>query len=397
MLVEQAYRYELKLNQAQARELGRNAGVARFAYNWGLRMREERYAANEGKARYWGRAELSREWTLYRRRAGDDGPPPWFEGHIAEVGFKALEDLERAFRNFFDNLKHRKAGKTKRRVGFPKFKKFAAHDSFRVQGARPVAGESAVVLPKIGRVRTKELVRPKGKIIWATISREADRWFIAFTVTERERADPPEPRYELVAAHLGLRSGVTLSEPLKLPRYAGKRLDLPRPLAKALKRLRRASRQHSRKQKGSANRRKSQMGLARLHWRVRSIREDWWAQLTTALAKQGRTLVVEQWDVRSMLMEAPYARAIADAGWAEFRRLLEYKCRWHGSRLIVAEKAFPASKRCSECGELFAALKLSQVRWTCPFCGHEHEREENAVRNLLWVGEQALANELVTA
>lgn len=74
---------------------------------------------------------------------------------------------------------------------------------------------------------------------------------------------------------------------------------------------------------------------------------------------------------------------IADSGWSAFRRMLEYKCSWYGSSLLVADRSYPSTKTCSACGHVLAKLPLEIREWTCPACGTHHDRDENAARNLL--------------
>ena len=70
-------------------------------------------------------------------------------------------------------------------------------------------------------------------------------------------------------------------------------------------------------------------------------------------------------------------------GWHEFRRQLEYKSLIYGTRLVLADRFFPSSKRCSACGAVRAELPLGERAYRCPECGLELDRDLNAARNLL--------------
>jgi len=154
-------------------------------------------------------------------------------------------------------------------------------------------------------------------------------------------------------------------------------------LEKSLKKLRRLSRQLSRKEKGSKNRKKSALKLARLHRRIRNQRRDFLHKFSTWLAKTKPVIVVEDLAVKNMMRNRRLSRRIADAGWGEFRRMLEYKTKWYGSKLVVAPRFYPSSRRCSECGYVLPELKLSTRRWACPECGAVHDRDINGAVNLL--------------
>ena len=81
---------------------------------------------------------------------------------------EALRDLDKAFKNFFRGLKQSK------KVGFPKFKKKSYHDSFRLTGTIKIE-HNEVQLPRLGFIQLKETSKVEGKILSATVSREADR------------------------------------------------------------------------------------------------------------------------------------------------------------------------------------------------------------------------------
>ena len=115
----------------------------------------------------------------------------------------------------------------------------------------------------------------------------------------------------------------------------------PKPLRSSLRRLRRASRAHSRKAPGSANRRKSAARLARIHARVASVRADALHKATSDLARRYETVVAEDLNVAGMIRNRRLARAIADQGFGQARRMLGYKTTWNGGRLIMADRFYP--------------------------------------------------------
>ena len=113
-----------------------------------------------------------------------------------------------------------------------------------------------------------------------------------------------------------------------------------------------------------------------------NLRRNGLHKLTSALANEFGTIVVEDLNVTGMLSNRRLAQPIADAGFAEFRRQLAYKTRWRGSRLIVADRWYPSSKTCSECGVVKAKLLLHIRVFRCDSCGLEIDRDLNASRNL---------------
>jgi putative transposase len=72
------------------------------------------------------------------------------------------------------------------------------------------------------------------------------------------------------------------------------------------------------------------------------------------------------------------------------RQFLEYKCAWLGILLFFAPQFYASSRYCSHCGRYYNKdLTLDDREWVCPVCGHHHDRDYNAARNLqsygLWL------------
>ncbi len=359
MKVNRAYRYELKPNTIQKVLLAQHAGCARFAYNWGLARRIALYQEEKKTV-----SAINQHKELNQLKKTDF---PWMYEVSKCAPQEALRDLDKAFKNFFQGLKQG------HKVGFPRFKKKGVHDSFRLTGTLKANGKS-VQLPRLGKIRTKEATSINGRILSATVSREADRWYVSFTC-EVEISEPEPIEGDAVGIDVGLTHFAILSD--------GTKIEAPKPLGKYLKRLKRLSKKHSRKKKGSNNRKKSAMALARLHRHIRNIRQDFLHKLSTDLAKTKSEIVIEDLNVKGMIQNHKLARHISDVGWSEFRRMLEYKTRWYGSKLTLAPRFFASSKTCSNCGYPMKEMPLSVRKWECPQCGTEHDRDINAAKNLL--------------
>lgn len=149
-----------------------------------------------------------------------------------------------------------------------------------------------------------------------------------------------------------------------------------------MNRLRRLSKSLSRKQKASNNRKKAKIKLARLHSRIANIRCDAQHQFTTQLVNHYDVIGIEDLHVKGMMKNRKLSRSIADMGFHEFRRQLEYKAPSAGKQVVIADRWFASSKLCSHCGEKVKALPLSEREWTCAFCLTHHDRDINAAKNL---------------
>ena len=100
------------------------------------------------------------------------------------------------------------------------------------------------------------------------------------------------------------------------------------------------------------------------------------------LAKDYDVIVLEDLNITGMLKNRTLAKHIGDASWGEFTRQLMYKTKWYGSTLVRAERYYPSSKTCSQCGTVKAKLSLDQRVFCCEACGLSIGRDLNAAINL---------------
>jgi putative transposase len=184
----------------------------------------------------------------------------------------------------------------------------------------------------------------------------------------------PENTGPVVGIDLGVKSLATLSDGMVIPN--------PRHLKRRLKKLKRLQRVVSRRKKGGKNRKKAVHKPARLHRQIKHQRSNTLHQVTTRLAKTKSVLVIEDLQVSGMMKNHHLAQAIGDVGFAEFKRQLLYKASWYGSRVILADRWEPSSKRCSGCGWLDEDLTLSDRTFHCEQCGLVLDRDLNAAVNL---------------
>ena len=369
MKIQRGYQTELDPTNVQRTLLLKNAGVARYAYNWGLQQKKQ---ALDAKTKLPNNIEL-------HRRLNELKPTdfPWMYEVSKCSPQEALRNLDKAFDNFFRNCKLKKQGKFKGKVGFPRFKsKKKGVGSFRLTGTIKVMNDR-IQLPRLGTIRLKErgYLPTDAKILNASVKERAGRWYVAVQV-EMEMSDPPVKPEVIVGIDLGIKTLATCSD--------GEVFENPRSLGKNLKKLQRLARRVSRKQKGGKNRKKAAIRLARIHQRIANIRKDTLHKVTTQLTRTKSKVVIEDLNVSGMMKNRCLSRAIADLGLFEFRRQLEYKGVWYGCQVQVADRFFPSSKRCCVCGRIKDDLKLSDRIYVCE-CGNEVDRDWNAAKNLEWL------------
>ena len=355
-----AHKIALDPNNVQATYFARTAGTARFAYNWALAEWQRQYEAwkQDNSQPKPSQAALRRQLNALKREQF-----PWMLKVTKNAPQMAIIQLGEAFRNFW-------AGRAK----YPKFHKKGLHDRFTLTNDQFRVEDSRIRIPNLGWVRMRESLRFTGKIMSATISRVADRWFVSLAV---DTEDPPKRKAEnqgIVGVDLGVAALATLS--------TGETNTGSKPHKALLDRLRRLSRSLSRKQKGSSNRQKAKAKLSRLYARIANIRQDALHKLTSDLARRFHTIGIEDLNVRGMMANRHLARSIADMSFFGFRQQLEYKAERRGGVVVVADRWFPSSKTCSACGSVQKDMPLSVRQWICPDCGACHDRDLNAARNL---------------
>ncbi|MDN5274026.1 RNA-guided endonuclease TnpB family protein [Chloroflexus sp. MS-CIW-1] len=368
----------------------RACGTARRVWNWALNEWNRQYAAG-GRPNAMALKKQFNAIKYTDPQWLDEKGRPWLRDIHRDAHAQPFAHLAKAWERFFTDLK---AGKE---AHAPRFKKkgrcrdsfYVANDKFRLDG-------KTIRLPKIGDVAMTEELRFKGKILGATVSRTADRWFVAIQVEV-----PDAQCYRRRTAHdvNGIDLGVTAAATIS----SGEVIEAPKPLNAALRRLkirgRRLSRKlqaakemagfgrHARLPKGtrlpvSNNRRKSAATLARLYARLANLRADVTHKLTTRLCRENQAVVIEDVNVKGMLANERLARAISDVGFGVFRSQVEYKAKRYGTHLIIADRWYPSSRLCSKCGWKNEALTLSDREWVCAQCGAHHDRDLNAARNL---------------
>jgi len=383
-----AHRIRLDPAPVQRDYFARAAGTARRVWNWALAEWQRQMVAGQRP----DAMALKKQFNAIKYAHPDwlnaDGQP-WLRSIHRDAHSQPFANLAKAWGRYFAALReHRPAHR-------PVFKKKGrCRDSFYVANDKLRLVGKCVVLPKVGPVPLRESLRWPGKIMGASVSREADHWFLALQVEVPEQVALLHRSGDgVTGVDLGLSTAATLS--------SGEKIDAPRPLKAALRRLRIRNRRQSRKVKAakvasgisgripkgtrlpvSANRTKGARTLARLHARIACVRKDFIHKLTTRLCRENQSVVIEDLNVSGMLANARLARAIADVGFYEFRRQLQYKATRYGTTLVLADRWYPSSKLCSRCGIRHGGLMLGERTWTCDHCGAQHDRDVNAAINL---------------
>jgi putative transposase len=298
-------------------------------------------------------------------------------GWLSEVSNIPLQqsvaDLGVAYKNFFDSLKGKRKGK---KVGSPKFKKKTGKQSARFRiGGFSIKGEE-VYLAKIGNIKpiwSRELPSAPSSI--TVIKDCANRYFLSFVV----EVEPVQVNAEnqSIGIDLGIHTFAVMSNGEKAisPDYS--RLD---------RKIRKLQKKLARQPKHSKRRNKTRIQIAKLHNQIADTRKDFLHKLSTKVMSENQAIILEDLNVSGMVKNRKLARVISLQGWREFRVLCEAKSEKLGRTFHAINRWEPTSQVCSACGFKWGKLDLSIRSVLCLNCGTEHDRDENAARNINKVG-----------
>lgn len=340
-------------------------GCVRYVYNWALAERTK--AFKDGKRMSY--AESDRALTALKRQPGT----AWLNEVSSVPTQQALRDLQSAFSAFFA-----------KRSGYPAFKKKCARATARyTKSGFRVSDGRRVSVGKLGVLRLKWDRNLPSYPSSLTIVRESSgRYFVSFVVDVAVERLPETGRD--IGIDFGLARLATLSN--------GDRVPNPKHLGKRTKRLAMLQRRLARKRKGSRRRERAKRAVARLHEKISNCRKDALNKLTTKLVREFDIICIEDLNLRGMVKNHALARSLSDAGIGMAIRMLEEKSERYGKHTVRVDRWFPSSKMCSECGHVVSALPLQIREWGCPECGTTHDRDWNAAKNILAVGQTVAAH-----
>jgi len=306
---------------------------------------------------------------------------------MKEVDAVALQqsrnDLSQAYSNFFTSLKGERRGQT---VSFPKYKKKKTGSSYRSvvtnNNIRVDFEPKRIKLPKVGWVSFRDKRdSAEGRIKSVTVSRSPTGKYFASLLFEYETEIEKKTVTDLKKV-IGLDMSLGtfyVDHEGNTPRFTRNTRKYETHLAQAQRRL-------SKKKKGSQNWYKAKHNVAIVHETITNARADFNRKLATSLVTNYDAVCIETLSLKGMSRALRLGKSVHDLGYAEFVSKLKQKAEETGTHIIQADQWFASSKLCNICGYKNSALRLRERTWTCPNCGAEHSRDENAGKNLRNVG-----------
>lgn len=354
-----SYKYKLVPNKTQSILLNKHFGCVRFAYNYFLNERKKEYETNKQSLNYNANSKSLTELKKQNEFV-------WLNEINSQSLQHSLKNLDGAYNSFF-----------KKRTMFPKFKSKHNRNSFCVPQFVKVENNK-LSIPKF-REGIKMIVDREftGEIRQCTVSKTAtNEYFVSVLVDGDHKPLPLTDKQ--IGVDLGLKEFLITSE--------GKKYKNNRFTKKYAKKLKEHQQHLSRKTKGSNRYNKQKLKVARIHKKITNSRVDNLHKVSTELVKNYDEIAIEDLNIKGMVKNHKLSKAISDASWGNFVRMLTYKAEWNNKKILKIDRFFPSSKTCNHCGYINQGLKLEMRSWECPSCKTNLDRDINAAKNILKEG-----------
>ena len=380
----------LKPNNKQLTKLFQYANTSRFAYNWAISREEENYKQG---GKFLSDCDLRKEFTQLKKQPKYE----WLNDISNNVTKQAIKDACNSYKMFFNGLCKKPKFKNKKHstMGFyqdnMKIKFTDTHvkvEGFATSKKRNKQKLNWIRLCERGRIPSDcKYMNPR-------ITYDGLYWYISVVIDIDNSNRRPPSNYEGVGIDLGIKNLAVCSDG-NIYKNINKTEKI-RKLEKRKRMLQRSiSRKYEQNKRGgsyckTSNIIKREKELLKTVSRLTNIRHNYLHQTTSEIIKREPSFIcIEDLNVRGMMKNRHLSRAIQQQGLYEFRRQIEYKCRWNNIPLIIADRWFPSSRLCSCCGYIKRSLKLSDRIYKCG-CGNVIDRDYQASLNLKQYGKNVL-------
>lgn len=372
-----AIKIRLYPNKEQEQAINELLGCYRFVYNYMLALKQNEYKENNINLSL---KELSKYFFETLRK---DENYHWLQEQNTQVLQQAIRQMSTAYDRFF-----------KLHTGYPTFKskkdKQSALFSINAISKKNIFKERKITLIKslkdikfrCSDLYFKRLQIYKDKIRSATLSKtKSGKYFLSIRIdiSQREYIKFDKTNKQ-VGIDLGIKDFVITSD--------GKKFENVQFFKKSENKIKKLQKQLSRKVKGSNNRSKARIKLAKAFEHLVNQRENYIHKVVNEVLTKYDTIFMEDLNVSGMLKNHKLAKAIQEVGFFKFKTILQSKALINDKKVILIDRYYPSSKKCSCCGFKNKDLKLSDRFWTCPQCGEIHDRDINAAKNILNEGQR---------
>jgi len=356
------HRIEIRPNKEQEEYFLQSVGIKRFVWNHCLAEWNDAYKRGHKPDEIYIRFF----YKCLRERN------PWIDEVSARIGRGAVDDLLLAFKRFF-----------KKQAKHPQFKKRGVNDTFSIREKEKfsIDGRKLKIEKLKSKIKMRQKVRFEGVQKQVTISSKGGRWFASILTDTNDNPfidKIPAESQGGIGIDVGIKSFAALSD--------GTIYEANQPLKKKLKKLAKLQRSLAGKQRWSNRWYKVKKKIAKLYYYITCKRQAVLQEFTDFITRTYNLIIIEDLNIAGMVKNHHLARAISDVGMSELRRQLEYKAKFRGCNLIIADRWFASSKICSQCGLKKDTLSLTERTFACDNNCISLNRDVNAAKNLLTYG-----------
>jgi putative transposase len=365
-----AFKYRIYPMEDQQILLGKTFGCKRVIFNHYLVEQQRRY---QNKEKHLSNFDINKDITDLKYEK------EWLREVDSIALQMAAEDLSVAYENFFKSISGKRKGP---KISLPKFKSKYSRQSYRTRGVR-FNDDGSLQIPKLKAVNAviDRKIPENSTIKSTTISKNPDGRYYASILVETEIALQPMSGKE-VGCDVGLKDLLITSDGLKFKRPN----ELPN-IVKTKQLLKAKQKQFARTEKSSKNHESLRLQVARLYSKSTRQRNEYYHLVSRYLVDNYDSIYVENLSSKNMLQNRKLSRAIHEVAWATLTGMISYKSSWAGRTYHRISRWYPSSKTCSSCDHKLEKLDLGTREWTCPNCGTHHDRDVNAAKNILRVGQ----------
>ena len=358
----------------QEQKLWQSVGTARFIYNWTLARQDDNYTlkgTSKNGGKFISDNDLRKELTILKKTE----EYKWLNEVSNNVAKQAVKDACNAYKRFFKGQSEKPKFKSRRK----------SKPSFYNDNIKLKVKNNIVLIEKVGWVNTSEQLPIDVKYNNPRISYDGKYWYISVGI------EVENPVVELTGESVGIDVGIkdlaVCSNAMTFKNI--NKTKLVKNLEKRLRRLqRKISKKYEMNKEGrkfvkTSNIIKLEKQIRLIHRRLSNIRNNHLHQATNKIVKtKPSRVVMETLNIKGMMKNRHLSKSIAQQGLYEFKRQLQYKCEFYGIKFIEADRWYPSSKTCSECGHIKSRLSLSERTYICEDCGVAIDRDYNASINL---------------
>ncbi|MBR1421043.1 MAG: transposase [Selenomonadaceae bacterium] len=376
-----SFKVMLVPNNFQRTRLFQFAGTARFAYNWALQKEQTAYRSGE---KFISQFDLRKEFTVLQ----NSKEYSWLKGILNNVTKQAIKDCCNAYMKFFKRLSSRPKFKSRHHGDFSfyqdtdKIRITKTHVKIEMISTSKKQNRQKlnwIRFAEVGRIPTdKKYQNPR-------VTFDGLNWWLSVTVefeSEKSYSDNESLGIDLGIKNLAVCSDGTIYPNINRSKRVKNLKKRQRRLQRSISRKYKMNNQKGVRYSKTCNIVKSERKLLKIHHRLANIRQNYRHQITSEIIKRKPSLIVlEDLNVRGMMSNRHLSKAVQEQGFFEFRRQIEYKARWAGIEVIIADRFYPSSKICICCGRIKKDLKLSERVYRCE-CGNTIDRDLQAAINL---------------